>query len=165
MGDGSRDQLQGTSWLNTDEVAAVVQLILRMKSAAPPPFNARQAVGVITMYVAQQEALLRALDSAHLNGVRVSTVDGFQGGEMDVVIVTFVRNAVTSFLSNAKRVNVALTRARYYCVVVGNAAALSVDPLLGSLVHSFTGDQASGRGRREGETDRRASAMLTLHRL
>lgn len=141
MGSGARDVQQGTSWRNADEVAVVVQLILRMKSAAPAPFNARQAVGVITMYVAQQEALTRALEAAHLSGVRVSTVDGFQGGEMDVIIVSFVRNTVTSFLSNAKRVNVALTRARYYCAVVANAAALRGDPLLGSLVQSFSSEQ------------------------
>lgn len=48
--------------------------------------------------------------------VKVSTVDGFQGGEEDVIIISTVRyNNMGSvgFISNFQRTNVALTRARY----------------------------------------------------
>lgn len=48
--------------------------------------------------------------------MKVSTVDGFQGGEEDVIILSTVRYntmGYVGFISNAQRTNVALTRARY----------------------------------------------------
>lgn len=48
--------------------------------------------------------------------VKVSTVDGFQGGEEDVIIISTVRHnsmGVMGFVSNIQRTNVSLTRARY----------------------------------------------------
>jgi len=48
--------------------------------------------------------------------VKVSTVDGFQGGEEDVIIISTVRYnnmGFVGFISNIQRTNVALTRARY----------------------------------------------------
>jgi senataxin len=48
--------------------------------------------------------------------VKVSTVDGFQGGEEDVIIISTVRHnnmGVMGFISNIQRTNVSLTRARY----------------------------------------------------
>jgi len=48
--------------------------------------------------------------------VKVSTVDGFQGGEEDVIIISTVRYnnmGFVGFISNFQRTNVALTRARY----------------------------------------------------
>ena len=47
--------------------------------------------------------------------ISVSSVDGFQGGEEDVIIISIVRcnmNGVVGFLENCQRANVALTRAR-----------------------------------------------------
>lgn len=48
--------------------------------------------------------------------MKVSTVDGFQGGEEDVIIISTVRYNImgsVGFISNFRRTNVALTRARY----------------------------------------------------
>ena len=48
--------------------------------------------------------------------VKVKSVDGFQGGEEDIVIISTVRSSshgANEFLSNTRRANVALTRARY----------------------------------------------------
>ncbi|KNA03605.1 hypothetical protein SOVF_207510 isoform A [Spinacia oleracea] len=59
--------------------------------------------------------------------VSVRSVDGFQGGEEDVIIISTVRsngNGSVGFLSNHQRTNVALTRARFCLWVVGNGTTL-----------------------------------------
>ncbi|KAM7523913.1 hypothetical protein LguiA_013815 [Lonicera macranthoides] len=59
--------------------------------------------------------------------VNVSSVDGFQGSEEDVIIISTVRsngNGSIGFLSNLQRTNVGLTRARYCLWVLGNEATL-----------------------------------------
>lgn len=79
-------------------------------------------VGVISPYKAQVVAIQDALgkrfggDVDNDFSLKVSTVDGFQGGEEDVIIISTVRyNNMGSvgFISNFQRTNVALTRARY----------------------------------------------------
>lgn len=78
-----------------------------------------------------------------MNHVSVATVDGFQGGECDVVILSLVR--LSKFGSDPKRLNVALTRARHYLIVLINEAELqrerSEDDLLSKLISSFAPDE------------------------
>jgi hypothetical protein len=52
-------------------------------------------------------------------------VDGFQGQEKDIIILSCVRTAGIGFLGNEKRINVSITRARYSLYVFGNASNLS----------------------------------------
>ncbi|OIW18971.1 hypothetical protein TanjilG_09165 [Lupinus angustifolius] len=59
--------------------------------------------------------------------VNVRSVDGFQGGEEDVIIISTVRcneNGSIGFLSDRRRVNVALTRARHCLWILGNGTTL-----------------------------------------
>ncbi|KAG5175823.1 AAA domain-containing protein, partial [Tribonema minus] len=56
-------------------------------------------------------------------GVRVATIDNYQGEEADVVIVSLVRSRASGtmgFLSDANRLNVALSRARRALIVIGD---------------------------------------------
>ncbi|GJN26632.1 hypothetical protein PR202_gb14581 [Eleusine coracana subsp. coracana] len=91
----------------------------------------RVSVGVICPYAAQVEAIQQAVGDAkamHPLALRVNSVDGFQGSEEDVIILSTVRsNSAGSigFLSNVRRANVALTRARHCLWILGNAATLS----------------------------------------
>lgn len=57
----------------------------------------------------------------------VRTVDGFQGGERDVILISSVRTRLSDvgFLSDCRRINVALTRARHRCWVFGNEECLA----------------------------------------
>ena len=61
-------------------------------------------------------------------GIAISTVDAFQGSEMDIIIVCTVRandkNGV-GFLSNFQRLNVSITRAKKALIIVGNAHCLA----------------------------------------
>ena len=86
--------------------------------------NSKQklSVGVVSPYAAQVVAIQEKLGPKYdnLDGfkLKVKTVDGFQGGEEDIIIMSTVRtNSHQSlhFISNPQRVNVALTRARYAC--------------------------------------------------
>ena len=54
----------------------------------------------------------------------VHTVDRFQGHESDLVFLSMARNHPTIFLNQINRINVAITRARYQCVIVGDAEAM-----------------------------------------
>jgi superfamily I DNA and/or RNA helicase len=82
----------------------------------------RQAA-LITPYNAQAK-LLKTMAP---RGFEISSVDGFQGREKEVIIVSLVRSnekGEVGFLSDTRRMNVALTRARRCLVVVGDSATL-----------------------------------------
>ncbi|TKY47337.1 Helicase SEN1 [Spatholobus suberectus] len=103
------------------EVAVVSDIVLNLyKESASRKQTV--SVGVISPYKAQVVAILDALgkrfggDVDNDFSMKVSTVDGFQGGKEDVIIISTVRyNNMGSvgFISNFQRTNVALTRARY----------------------------------------------------
>lgn len=52
--------------------------------------------------------------------IEVNTVDGFQGQERDVIIMSCVRSQKIGFLSDRQRLCVALTRARHSLIMCGN---------------------------------------------
>ena len=84
-------------------------------------------IAVIAPYAAQVR-LLR--DQFEGQGLEIDTVDGFQGREKEVVVISLVRsNAINEigFLSDRRRMNVALTRARRKLIVIGDSATLGVD--------------------------------------
>eukprot|EP01036_Dinobryon_divergens_P030769 gene30770-40065_t len=94
------------------------------------------SIGIITPYSEQQQKLRseigRRFQCSHNKGgvldIEVNTVDGFQGKEKDIIIISTVRgndNGSIGFLSDKRRMNVALTRAKLGLFVVGHAATLS----------------------------------------
>lgn len=77
-------------------------------------------VGVISPYSAQVSEIQRELGQKYDNHgnfqVHVRSVDGFQGGEEDIIIISTVRSnhdGSIGFTFSPQRINVALTRARY----------------------------------------------------
>lgn len=87
------------------------------------------SVAVLTFYRGQERLLrnefrkLRREYSVHIK-MDICTIDRFQGHEADLVLISFVKSYATSFLLSQNRLNVALTRARYLCLLVGNKEAL-----------------------------------------
>ncbi len=95
-----------------------------------------QEIGVITPYRVQQALIRRRLlDSRRGALISVDTVDRFQGGEREVIILSLSRSdGVTSFLADRKRLNVSLSRARSKLILLGHASMLEGHPLFASLL-------------------------------
>jgi uncharacterized protein len=111
-----------------DEVVRQVQRHLGLKwvsgpDAAPRPLE-QPDVMVVAAYNAQVHLIRKTLSDAGLPGVRVGTVDKFQGQEAPVVIVSMACSAVSEaprgaeFLLNRNRINVAVSRGQWRAVIV-----------------------------------------------
>ena len=93
-----------------------------------------QEIAVISPYRAQAARLAAALEPL---GIEVDTVDAFQGREAEAVLVSCVRSNAEGqlgFLTDLRRMNVALTRAKAHAFVVGDSATLGGHPFYARLV-------------------------------
>ena len=69
--------------------------------------------------------------------IEVHTVDGFQGREKEAIVLSMVRSnedGEVGFLSDQRRLNVAVTRTRRHCAVLGDSATLASNAFLGGLL-------------------------------
>lgn len=74
------------------------------------------------------------------DGVEIGSIDGFQGREKEVVIISLVRSNQENeigFLRDTRRMNVALTRARRKLIVIGDSATISIHPFYQGLLDHF----------------------------
>ena len=103
--------------------------------------NERLDVGVISPYRAQVQYLRRLLMKReyfkpfrHL--ITVNTVDGFQGQERDIILISLVRSndeGQIGFLRDLRRMNVAITRARMKLIILGDAPTMTRHPFYRKL--------------------------------
>ncbi len=107
-------------------------------------------VGVISPYRAQVQLLRQMIrNDEALRPFRkllsVNTVDGFQGQERDIVVISLVRSnreGQIGFLSDLRRMNVAITRARMKLVIMGNAQTMCHTAFYRQLYAYATGEAA-----------------------
>lgn len=130
--DGEENKLPGGSYCNEAEANAVVKLVRQLRAQTEnvqAQWHSSIRLRVITFYQAQVNLIKTKLAVHGLkNSVVVATVDSSQGCEADMVVVSFVRSpppnqskwASAGFLGDDRRMNVALTRARYQLILVGN---------------------------------------------
>ena len=93
-------------------------------------------IGIITPYSAQVERLAKLAEASEeisvlARYITINTVDAFQGQERDIIAISFVRSnekGEVGFLSDIRRTNVAMTRARKKLVMVGDSATLGTHP-------------------------------------
>lgn len=108
---------------NPAQADRVVLEVRRLLSRGVAPADA----AVITPYDAQARRLREALGPELAQGLEVGTVDGFQGREKEAIVVDLVRSndeGAVGFLGDTRRMNVALTRARRFLLVVGDSGTL-----------------------------------------
>ncbi|XP_009341860.2 uncharacterized protein LOC103933883 [Pyrus x bretschneideri] len=131
IANGKEEFDHGHSQKNMVEVAVVSEIVARLYQEFIGT-KKKVSIGVISPYKAQVYAIQEGVKkySKKCNpqfSVSVRSVDGFQGGEEDVIIISTVRcnvKGAIGFLSNCQRANVALTRARYCLWILGNASTL-----------------------------------------
>lgn len=123
----------GESKLNVKEANIIVRLAGELIEAGVTP----DQIAIIAPYAAQVRLLRNRLD---LPGIEVDTVDGFQGREKEVVLLTMVRSndrGEIGFLADTRRTNVAMTRARRKLVIVGDSATLGRHPFYAAMLEHF----------------------------
>lgn len=100
------------------------------------------SIGIIAPYKSQIETLQEqfhdmVLDEQLKKCISIKTIDGFQGEERDIIYISFVRSndkGEIGFLSDIRRTNVALTRARKKLVMIGDSATLATNEFYKNLV-------------------------------
>ncbi|KAI3404907.2 NAM7 [Candida oxycetoniae] len=141
-----REELSGSgnSYLNRVEAMNVERIITRLFKDGIKP----EQIGVITPYEGQRAYLVQfmSINSTLLDKrdeyleVEITSVDAFQGREKDFIILSCVRandSQSIGFLSDPRRLNVALTRAKYGLLVLGNPRALCRNKLWNHLLIHF----------------------------
>ncbi|EPS67765.1 hypothetical protein M569_07005, partial [Genlisea aurea] len=132
----------GTSYLNRTEAANVEKIVTAFLKSGVVPTQ----IGVITPYEGQRAyivnymARIGSLRQQLYKEIEVASVDSFQGREKDYIILSCVRSNEhqgIGFLNDPRRLNVALTRARYGIVLLGNPKVLSKQPLWNGLLSHY----------------------------
>ncbi|ORX36373.1 SEN1 N terminal-domain-containing protein [Kockovaella imperatae] len=122
----------GTSTKNTAEALAAVDLYRGLEESFGSKINLALRIGVITMYREQLNEMKSKFRIAYGGDIEqkieFNTVDGFQGQEKDIIILSCVRSGASlpsiGFLKDPRRMNVALTRAKSSLFILGNGATL-----------------------------------------
>lgn len=127
------EEVQDGHGISNPEEASFLQKHIERLLASLPPEMGKPTVAIISPYKHQVE-LLKALFSNAPNWkersgqVTINTIDSFQGQERDIVYISLARSNADSrigFLSEIRRMNVAMTRARKKLVVIGDSSTLS----------------------------------------
>ncbi|KAJ3108830.1 hypothetical protein HDU97_010102 [Phlyctochytrium planicorne] len=132
-GDGDDGAAFGAeSLLNRGEADLVgkhVELLVKEGGVAPA------SIAIISPYAAQVR-LLRSQLKEQYPDLEIGTVDSFQGGEREAIILTLVRSNDKNeigFLQDNRRLNVAITRARRHLAVVASVSTMARNPFLKGL--------------------------------
>nr|CBN80761.1 Putative helicase mov-10-A [Dicentrarchus labrax] len=135
------------SFFNVSEIEVLVDYLTKLMETQGkkglPKLSAKD-IGIIAPYRKQVEKIQKALKSvfarnrwSDLTELKVGSVEEFQGQERKIIMISTVRSSINyvkmdedfniGFLSNKKRFNVAVTRARSLLIVVGNPVILNKD--------------------------------------
>uniref|UniRef100_A0A4W6EEP5 RNA helicase n=1 Tax=Lates calcarifer TaxID=8187 RepID=A0A4W6EEP5_LATCA len=148
MGKDEREA-NSPSFFNVSEIEVLIDYLNKLMETQGkkglPKLSAKD-IGIIAPYRKQVEKIQKALKSvsalsrfSDLKELKVGSVEEFQGQERRIILISAVRSSINyvkmdkdfniGFLSNEKRFNVAVTRARSLLIVVGNPVILNKDPI------------------------------------
>nr|XP_033339288.1 helicase SEN1 [Megalopta genalis]XP_033339289.1 helicase SEN1 [Megalopta genalis]XP_033339290.1 helicase SEN1 [Megalopta genalis]XP_033339291.1 helicase SEN1 [Megalopta genalis]XP_033339292.1 helicase SEN1 [Megalopta genalis] len=128
---------------NTNEAQFVANMIHSMLTHANLDGYDFISYGILTPYNNQKHVILKKINEKMLSlsenlrkkiKFEVNTVDGFQGQERDVIIMSCVRSQKIGFLSDRQRLCVALTRAKHSLIICGNFSVFNKDPMWNALL-------------------------------
>lgn len=124
------------SWFNPEEVLTVVEYVDLLVNQSRPRVSPDD-IGIITPYTRQVQKIKMALAVKNFVGIKVGSVETFQGQERRCIILSTVRSERSllshdqkynlGFVANEKRFNVAITRAKALLIVIGNPLVLATD--------------------------------------
>eukprot|EP00040_Diaphanoeca_grandis_P035093 m.219666 g.219666 ORF g.219666 m.219666 type:complete len:1197 (-) comp33300_c1_seq1:100-3690(-) len=156
------------SWFNPHEVTKVVGYVRDLLETRKNGVIRPKDIGIIAPYAKQVQKIKFALRiMGRINGqepteIMVGSTEQFQGQERKVIIISTVRSSkefvefdekhALGFLTNPKRFNVAITRAKALLIVIGNPHVLSVDSNWKDLImmckskKAYTGVEYNGDG-------------------
>ncbi|XP_047346297.1 probable RNA helicase armi isoform X2 [Vespa velutina] len=128
------------SWYNPEEATQVYIYLLRLYNCGISP----EDIGIITPYQKQVLQIRQLLWELNIVCPKISSVEGFQGQERKIIILSTVRSSTNfiaedikhalGFIASPKRLNVAITRARALLIILGNAELLAEDPYWRSVL-------------------------------
>ncbi len=143
-GCGWEERTDNTSTRNTEEAVFLVKLLMQQVTQLAQYYTPESfpSIAVISPYKQQVEALKEMVQQApdlqiYGTKIAVNTIDSFQGQERDVVYISMTRSnadGIVGFLSDTRRMNVAMTRARKKLVIIGDSATLSSLPFYANFI-------------------------------
>ncbi|XP_014257492.1 RNA helicase Mov10l1-like [Cimex lectularius] len=129
----NQQEIESHSWYNPEEVMQTFMYLNILYKAGLLP----EQIGVITPYQLQSNKIRFMLEKMGVEAPKVGSVEEFQGQEKLAIIVSVVRSSpelisvdmqkALGFVANARRLNVALSRARALLIILGNPHLLSLD--------------------------------------
>ncbi len=144
-GCGFDEKAEGTSTSNPEEAAFLFRHLAGVVESLQPHYTPQNfpSIAVIAPYKEQIGLLREQLEhhpglKIYGDQISVNTIDSFQGQERDIVYISMTRSNSDNkigFLSDIRRMNVAMTRARKKLVVIGDSATLSRLPITRISLH------------------------------
>lgn len=126
-------QQHSTSYYNLEEAKKVHSIVESLLDIGVD----EKDIGVISPYVGQVLKIKQLLQGKN---VEVKSIDGFQGREKEVIIISFVRSNTKGqigFLKDYRRLNVALTRAKKKLFLIGDFSTLKQEELYSKLLFYY----------------------------
>jgi superfamily I DNA and/or RNA helicase len=143
-GCGFEEKVDGVTISNPEEAVLLFKHLAKLVIDLTDTYNVADipSIAVISPYREQVYVMKELLEHApelsiYGNRISVNTIDSFQGQERDIVYISMTRSnpeGIIGFLSDVRRMNVAMTRARKKLVVVGDSATLARFPFYAEFI-------------------------------